>query len=262
MLRSKNKTFFNVTPAVPAAALVVSLLCALLVSPIFIATSKDVAFSNSPLPFLLQYVLLFMETAYFALLTAFVVCSAYFSKRDKKPAAMKWAFACAVVIILISFAANVVASIIFDGKMDLYDVAFSLITPVLDIVFLLVAMLIAARRSERHVAYADEIRRASRIVGNMDIDDRIQVFPFVSFISTKNVIQFPLFVSALILCASSVFQRILNDIAYGAPTNIPDLLEMIFAYCLDLIVAFVAYVMMYFISIFIFRKKIKAEEAK
>ena len=253
--------FLRLTIWVPAAALAAVLVCSFAVSPLFISMASDVSFSDSILPLVLQVVQLFLNTAYLSLLAGYVVCAVWFGRneRQKYPQAV---LAICVGIVFFKFAADLVSSLIFDGKFDFHGIALALVTPILDALFVLVIYLVAGKTCQKQIDYADEMRRAGKYLKDVDIEEKISIYPFPGLFSFRHPVLLPLFVFGAALLVFSMGPRAVYDIGYGAAADLAEAVDMVFAYLSDLLVAFVAYVISYFTAVFIFIKKIKADEAE
>lgn len=243
------------------AALCAALLCSLLISPLYISTANDIAFSESPLPMILWVLNSFLETLYFSMLAALVVCAVYSSVLGKDRAFCRIFGLCAAVI-LIKYVVNILSALLFDGKYDWQELLISLLPPVLDILILLCVMLLSRRFCASFASYAADIRRAGKYVREADVDSMTSVYPFPSFLTRKNPILLSLLCFACILGVIALLQRAYNDIVYGAPTSAAEVIEMVFAYLSDLLSALIAYTIAYFTALLYFSKKIKADKAE
>ena len=264
MPEKKNKlsTLLAWPLIVPAAALLLAVLCAFAVVPAYIATATDVAFSESVLPMLLGVLKTLLETLYISLLAAYLVCAVYFSAMKDEKSGTARAFAVCAAIVLIKYGLNLLSSWIFDGTYEVGDLFLSFLPPVLDLLFLLLVLLAAQKRARAYAEYVSEVRRAGKYVPGVDTDAMTAVYPFPKFLSRSHVILAPLLLFACVFCGISVVQRVLTDIAYGAPANLSEIVEIVFAYISDFVTALIAYTAAYFTAEFIIKEKIKAEKAE
>lgn len=237
------------------AVLALILVYTCLVVPFYIATAKNVVYSDSIIPFLLYVLKTLVECAVTALLFGYCARSIFVEKEfNSKGYFAKlrfYGFIVPVIFIFLEFVLNQIAALITKEINEFSDVFAGLATPVLDILLVLVVAITVAVESKQHIARAREVEKAAKFLGKESDAVGESVFPFRSFVSFKNPVLKALFIGSALLGLCLIGQRIFIDIGYGAPTSVAEVREMILYYLSDILQAIAVYTGSYFTASFL-----------
>ena len=118
---------------------------------------------------------------------------------------------------------------IFSGVLDFDDeIEITLVYAALDIALIAVVDVTSRIACKKHYDRAASLRKAKRRISGIEYNERDEVFPFVSFISVKNPVLFPMFVGSIVYTAFLLFSRIYYDVFFGTPNDAREILSIVF----------------------------------
>lgn len=253
---NKTNGIFN-SPQFPIylLSLTVAVLNSCLLSPIYIHIENNITFEYTPLPIILNYVILLFDVLYIALLFSAVSYSVYSVHKgmEKKSNTL----ILTVAIIFLKHILNLIASSIIDSYIDVsFDIPMTLYLIVIDLLILSVVAIIANHYSKKHFAHAKAMAKASKYLESVEYNEIDDVFPFKGFWKFKNhPILMPVFIGSVISAGIFVIQRLFADfVVLGAPSTFAEIIDITISYTTDILYGLIAYAISYFASAYIFLK--------
>jgi hypothetical protein len=257
MSRSYDKSVIRAFIILIAATLC-AVLCAFVFAPLEMSTVTNILYKDSPIPALCYYLRKFLEAVSMFLLFGLVAFSEYFWHGNKP---CKNAFlALAGVVACLKWMLNFIASAVFSGVVNFTRELFvTLIYALLDIALIAVVYVAATIMCKKHYERAESMKKAKRRISGIEYNERAEVYPFISFLSLKNPIQFPALIGAAVYTAFLLISRMLYDVSFGAPSGASEVFSIIFGYAGDILTGALCYVLCYFSAIFLFAQNDKIE---
>ena len=253
---NKSNSIFS-SPQFPIylLSLIVAVLNSCLLSPIYIQIENNITFEYTPLPIILNYVILLFDVLYIALLFSSVSFSVYSVHKgiEKKSSAI----IPTIAIVFLKHVLNLTASSIIDSYIDVsFDIPMTLYLIVIDLLMILVVAIVANHYSRKHFAHAKAMAKASKYLEAVEYNEIDDVYPFKGFWKFKNhPVLLPVFIGAVISAGIFVIQRLYADIVVlGAPSTFAEIIDITISYTTDILYGIVAYATSYFASAYIFLK--------
>lgn len=236
-------------------SLIVAVLNSCLLSPIYIQIENNITFEYTPLPIILNYVILLFDVLYIALLFSSVSFSVYLLHKGigKKSSTI----IPTVAIVFLKHVLNLTASSIIDSYIDVsFDIPMTLYMIVIDLLMLSVVAIVANHYAKKHFAHAKAMAKASKYLEAVEYNEIDDVFPFKGFWKFKNhPVLMPVFIGAVISAGIFVIQRLYADIVVlGAPSTFAEIIDITISYATDILYGVIAYAISYFASAYIFLK--------
>lgn len=253
---NKSNSIFS-SPQFPIylLSLIVAVLNSCLLSPIYIQIENNITFEYTPLPIILNYVILLFDVLYIALLFSSVSFSVYSVHKgfEKKSSAI----IPTIAIVFLKHVLNLTASSIIDSYIDVsFDIPMTLYLIVIDLLMILVVAIVAIHYSRKHFAHAKAMAKASKYLETVEYNEIDDVFPFKGFWKFKNhPVLLPVFIGAVISTGIFIIQRLYADIVVlGAPSTFAEIIDITISYTTDILFGIIAYATSYFASAYIFLK--------
>ncbi len=253
---NKSNSIFS-SPQFPIylLSLIVAVFNSCLLSPIYIQIENNITFEYTPLPIILNYVILLFDVLYIALLFSSVSFSVYSVHKGigKKSSAI----IPTIAIVFLKHVLNLAASSIIDSYIDVsFDIPMTLYLIVIDLLMILVVAIVANHYSRKHFAHAKAMAKASKYLEAVEYNEIDDVFPFKGFWKFKShPVLLPVFIGAVISAGLFVIQRLYADIVVlGAPSTFAEIIDITISYTTDILYGIIAYATSYFASAYIFLK--------
>ena len=253
---NKSNSIFS-SPQFPIylLSLIVAVLNSCLLSPIYIQIENNITFEYTPLPIILNYVILLFDVLYISLLFSSVSFSVYSVHKGigKKINSI----IPTIAIVFLKHVLNLTASSIIDSYIDVsFDIPMTLYLIVIDLLMILVVAIVANHYSRKHFAHAKAMVKASKYLEAVEYNEIDDVFPFKGFWKFKShPVLLPVFIGAVISAGIFVIQRLYADIVVlGAPSTFAEIIDITISYTTDILYGIIAYATSYFASAYIFLK--------
>lgn len=220
--------------AVPVALIIIS---SCILSPIYTQVAADVIYLNSPLPDILNYIIVICDAVMSAAQYTAVICSVLLLPPSSHRGAVHFIV---VGTIVTSKVLNISVSAIIDGSIGSGDIWASAIYSALEITQYCCCALIAHSICRTAVKRYTLLRTASRRLGDNEFSLRRQLH-FEHIYSNSNPIQSSGLILSIIFAALRMISRIIYDIGYGMPTSFSELLQMLLGYSSDILNGVIVY---------------------
>ena len=211
---------------------------AFILNPLYVYTSSDVLFSNTPLP---EIIGILNDISYplgYALCFAAVTYSIFkFSfARSKRP----------IIILSLAFflryVANYIIASITDGGFRFSDIPSSVLLPFgLDMLLFAIICAIVYTRIKNYYKDYVLMQKANITLGNKTPSVHEDVFVDQKIISLKNPLHYSAALTGAVLAITKILTRIRFDLSVGAPTTLADTIWMIAYYLSDIMIAALVY---------------------
>ncbi len=257
MSRSYDKSVIRAFILLAIATLCI-VLCTFVFAPLEMSTVTNILYKDSPLPALFYYLRKILETIYLFLLFSLVSFSEYFwhSNKSRRNAFLALAGSVACLRWILNF----IASAIFSGVVNfLKELGVTIAYALLDIALISVVYIIATVLCRKHYERAETLKRAKRRLSGIEYDERAEVYPFNSFLSSTNPVLFPLLIGSALYTVFLIISRIYYDFSFGTPDGVAEVFSIIFGYTGDILTGALCYVLCYFSAIFLFAQNDKIE---
>ena len=264
-----EQTLINTEKAKKYFWLVMMLFCALpvllntlLITPLYVVLENDVAFSGSFLTMLIYYIKDLFEVIAFSVAYSVIIFSVLLlSKRKARLAVLLY-----TVIYFLQIPLKLIMNIPLYGSLgSIDDIVLDVIYLTIYFLFymlqLLIVWLFATTDTNKYLRYIAFIKERKNKKGKVLPEDAEAVLPITKFFNRFNPLQRSAFKMSMLILAIKLFSRIINDIAYGAPSSFGEVAIMLVYYVSDLLYGIVAYVIALLVFTFIHSKaKKKADE--
>ena len=264
-----EQTLINTEKAKKYFWLVMMLFCALpvllntlLITPLYVVLENDVAFSGSFLTMLIYYIKDLFEVIAFSVAYSVIIFSVLLlSKRKARLAVLLY-----TVIYFLQIPLKLIMNIPLYGSLgSIDDIVLDVIYLTVYFLFymlqLLIVWLFATTDTNKYLRYIAFIKERKNKKGKVLPEDAEAVLPITKFFNRFNPLQRSAFKMSMLILAIKLFSRIINDIAYGAPSSFGEVAIMLVYYVSDLLYGLVAYVIALLVFTFIHSKaKKKADE--
>lgn len=236
-------------------SLIVATLNSCILSPIYIQIENNITFEYTPLPIILNYVILLFDMIYIALLFSAAAFSVYSIHKgiEKKSNVL----ILTIIIVVLKHVLNLIASSIIDSYIDVsFDIPMTLYLVLIDLFILLVVAIVANHCSKKHFAHAKSMIKAAKYLESVEYNEIDDVFPFKGFWRFKNhPVLLPAFVGAVISAGLFVIQRLFADfVVLAAPSSFAEIIDIMISYTTDILYGLIAYTVSYFAASYIFLK--------
>lgn len=232
------------------------LLNSVLVIPLYATLDNDIAYDESPIPILLKYTQEFLDLLSFASAYSLIILFALvFSKKATKSL---------ILIYTITFASQIPIKILMNavvyhslGDIDtiVTDLVMLLIYFALQMLQLLLIYFIATTDSEKYFEHLEYINKKKGIS-----DPSVQtVLPLSKFFDWYNPLLRSATKMSILILAVKLGARLINDISYGLPQSLGEVMIMCAYYLSDLLYGVIAYVIALLIFTLTYEKNKKAE---
>lgn len=225
----------------------IALIYAAVCTPLYLVTSSDVLWAETPLPMLLDVIMTLANYCFYWIAFAYATYAIYrFGAVTAIPMLAVYAGAS-----VFQYSANLLSGYLVIGFPSWEDFAsdelpYLILNVFLNLLLMAIAVGLALLVEKKQ---GDGKKRLT------------EALPICKLFSFQRGISFAAWVTALIPAAAQLLSRVRYDIAYGAPRGLLDLIWMIVFYCSDLLCVLIGYLAIVWIWNQIFVKETEAKSA-
>ena len=215
----------------------------LLITPIYVSLENNVAFSESFLTMVIYYFKDILGVVAFSVAYAIIIFSILLlSKRKARLAVLLY-----TVIYFLQIPLKLIMNIPLYGSLGsvddiTLDVIYLTVYFLLYMLQLLIVWLFATTDTNKYLRYIAFVKEKKNKKGKSLPAEPDAVLPLTKFFNRYNPLQRSAFKMSLLILAVKLLSRVINDISYGAPSSIGEVLVMAAYYLSDILFALVAYV--------------------
>ena len=221
--------------------------------PIYATLEADVVYKGSALSLIIKYVQDLFDLCAFSVSYALLIFSMLLLSKDTTRLVAIFYSVAFFVQIPLKILMNAVVYGSIGNSLDItIDVIYLSVYFAFQMIQLLVVYIFSRTDSEKYLAYVESTKAKDQAC---DEASR-KILPFSKFIDWYNPLLRSVTKTAILILAIKLITRIINDITYGAPTSLGEVLLMTVYYLSDIIYGIVAYVIMA-LSISVLYDKVK-----
>ena len=236
------------------------ILNCVVISPLYMTLNADVLFSDSAIIYVLDYTMDFMDIIAFSVSYALIIFSVFFlSKNTTRLVVLLYTLAFFLQIPLKIFMNIPINGSIGSVEEIIIDIIYLSVYFILFMIQLLVIYIFATTDTNKYLRYIEFSKKKK----GKDLKEQPLVLPFKRFLDFSNPLHRSTLKMGVLIFALRVFSRLVNDISYGAPTSIGEVIIMIAYYRSDAVYGIVAYIIALLIFTLLYEKLSdrKADEA-
>lgn len=258
--KDKSKKLFFLT-MVLFCLIPVIINCVALV-PLYASLSANVKYQASVLPVIIKYVQDFFDLCAFSVSYALIIFSLLLvSKKRARSVVLIY-----TIVFLAKIPIKLVMNIFIYGSLGsstdiIIDIAYMVVYFALEMLQLLAVYIFATTDSEKYmrsVAFINaknKKRAKAKKDGTQEkLEKPASVLPFSKLVSWYNPLQRSAIKMGILICAIKILSRISNDIAYGAPESLGEVLIMLVYYLSDFIYGIIAYIIALIVFTLVYEK--------
>ncbi len=239
------------------------ILNCVLISPLYMKLNADVLFSDSAIIHILDYSMDFLDIVAFSVSYALIIFSVLLlSKKTARFIVLLYTLAFAMQIPI-----KIFMNIPLNGSLGsveeiIIDIIYLSIYFVLFMLQLLAVYLFAATDTNKYLRYMEFSKKKAN-KKNVSSPEECSVMPFNRFFRKSNPLQRSALKMSLLIFFIRLMSRLINDISYGAPQSIGEVLIMAVYYLSDALYGIVAYIVALLVFSFVYERLAnkKADEA-
>lgn len=233
-------------------SLIVAAINSCVLSPIYIQIENNITFEYTPLPIILNYVILIFDVLYISLLFAALTYSVYAIHKGTE--SKKNTVVIVTAIVILKHILNLAVSSIIDSYIDItFDIPMTLYLILIDLLLLAVVAIIANQKCRKHFSHARAMLKASKYLQTVEYNEMEDIFPFKGFFKIQHTILMPIFIGSVISAGLFVIQRLFADlVVLAAPSSFFEVGDIIISYATDILFGLISYTVSYFAVSFIF----------
>jgi len=206
----------------------ITLISSLVLSPIYVVVSSNITFIETPLPDLLYYVISLLDVAFYCVCLPILILSftIFFVSSART---ILLIYVCAP---LLRRALDLLMTYAIYHDIDDLDIVSCVWFLIFDYALLITVTVISCVVAKRFYSASPAVGDTVSLKG---------ILPTVGVYSGSNPLQRSALLCALVFTGLRVISRIINDVSYGAPASISEILVMVIAYLSDILIGVVFY---------------------
>lgn len=230
------------------------ILNCVLISPLYMKLNADVLFSDSAIIHILDYSMDFLDIVAFSVSYALIIFSVLLlSKKTARFIVLLYTLAFALQIPL-----KIIMNIPLNGSLGsveeiIIDIIYLSVYFILFMLQLLAVYLFAATDTNKYLGYMEFTKKKAG-KKNAPAPEDHSVLPFKRFFHKINPLQRSALKMSLLIFFIRLMSRVINDISYGAPQSIGEVLIMAVYYLTDALYGIVAYVVALIVFSLVYEK--------
>ena len=225
--------------------------------PLYSSLESNVVYSGSAVTIIIKYVQDLFDLCAFSSSYALLIFSLLLlEKKDTKRVIIFYTVVFFSQIPLKILMNAVVYGTIGDSTQITIDVIYLSVYFVLQMLQLAVVYGFAKVDSDKYKLYVASLDNGKTV----DLSDRKVILPFSKFIDWYNPLLRSALKTGILILSLKLFTRIVNDVTYGAPSSIGEILLMIVYYVSDIVYGAVAYAIIVLTISLVYEKLKKKDE--
>ncbi len=230
------------------------ILNCVLISPLYMKLNADILFSNSAIIHILDYSMDFFDIIAFSVSYALIIFSVLLlSKKTARFIILLYTLAFALQIPL-----KIIMNIPLNGSLGsveeiIIDVIYLSIYFILFMLQLFAVYLFAATDTNKYIRYMEFSKKKAN-KKNLTSAEEYSVMPFRKFFLKINPLQRSALKMSILIFLIRFISRLINDISYGAPESIGEVLIMAVYYLSDALYGIVAYIVALLVFSFVYER--------
>ena len=228
------------------------ILNCVLISPLYMKLNADVLFSDSAIIHILDYSMDFLDIVAFSVSYSLIIFSVLLlSRKTARFIVLLYTLAFALQIPL-----KIIMNIPLNGSLGsveeiIIDIIYLSIYFILFMLQLLAVYLFAATDTNKYLRYMEfSKKKASK--KNLPSPEEYSVMPLKRFFHKINPLQRSALKMSLLIFFIRLISRVINDISYGAPQSMGEVLIMVVYYLSDALYGIVAYIVALLVFSFVY----------
>ena len=239
------------------------ILNCVLISPLYMKLNADVLFSDSAIIHILDYSMDLLDIVAFSVSYALIIFSVLLlSKKTARLIVLLYTLAFALQIPIKIFMNIPLNGSLGSAEEIIIDIIYLSIYFILFMLQLLAVYLFAATDTNKYLRYMEFSKKKAN-KKNVPSTEQYSVMPFNRFFRKSNPLQRSALKMSLLIFFIRLMSRLINDISYGAPQSLGEVLIMAVYYLSDALYGIVAYVVALIVFSFVYERlsNKKADEA-